>query len=164
MKYMLVLLLGVSLLWSCGQKAAESEAAEIAAELPDGKYGGFPEFYERFMTDSIFQMEHITFPLQGLPSDAKSNDFANNEFRWQKEDWVMHQAFDPEKSGFKVEFIPISPSVIQERITHHTGQYGMMRRFAKLGDEWFLIYYAGLNRFAPPSEDTDEEGVPANAG
>ncbi len=164
MKYMLLLLLGVSLLWSCGQQPAETEeTAEIAAELPDGAYGDFPEFYQRFMTDSLFQIEHITFPLQGLPSDAKSNDFSNEDFRWQKENWVMHRAFDSSKSGFQVEFIPISPSVIQERITHHTGQYGMMRRFAKLGDEWFLIYYAGLNRLAPPNEEEDN-GVPANAG
>jgi hypothetical protein len=32
-----------------------------------------------------------------------------------------------------------------ERIVHQSGEYGMMRRFARLGGQWYLIYYAGLN-------------------
>ncbi|GJM34049.1 MAG: hypothetical protein DHS20C18_30500 [Saprospiraceae bacterium] len=158
MKYMLTLLLAVGLLFSCDQK--QESGTNDSAQL-DEDYSDFANFYKRFMSDSIFQMEHITFPLQGLPSDADPEQLSNHDFRWQKEDWIMHRAFDMDKSGFKVEFIPISPSVIMEKITHHTGQYGMMRRFAKLSNEWHLIYYAGLNRFAPPEK---EQEVPADAG
>ena len=38
--------------------------------------------------------------------------------------------------------------MVVEYIVHKNGKFGMERRFAKFGDEWNLIYYAGLNRFS----------------
>jgi len=59
--------------------------------------------------------------------------------------WQIHRPFDPAATGFETEFIDIGRDVMVERIVHQSGEYGMMRRFARLGGQWYLIYYAGLN-------------------
>lgn len=103
----------------------------------------FTEFYNRFLSDADFQLARITFPLEGIPSGAEESDFDN--FRWQREDWQIHQPFDPAATGFETDFVDIGRDVVVERIVHQSGEYGMMRRFARLGGQWYLIYYAGLN-------------------
>lgn len=111
---------------------------------PKGEFGDFETFYNRFMKDSLYQMDHIMFPLEGMPDNADSSAIANG-FHWDEDNWVIHHKFDPAESGFHSEFIPLGDGVIQEKIIHRSGEYGMLRRFAKLSDEWYLIYYAGLN-------------------
>ncbi len=104
----------------------------------------FEVFYERFLRDSLYQMEHITWPLEGIPDNVGSEEEAAG-FRWERKDWIMHRPFD-ESTGFRSEFTPISEDLVIERIVHESGDYGMLRRYARLGDEgWQLIYYAGLN-------------------
>ena len=102
------------------------------------------DFYQRFLTDSLFQMEHILFPLQGLPDRADSSHLGTEGFRWQMDDWVLHQPIDP-ASGFSVNLRPMTEAYVQEDIRHESGLYGMERRYAYMDDGWYLIYYAGLN-------------------
>lgn len=113
------------------------EVEETAAELPD-----FETFYQQFHADSLYQMAHIQFPLQGVSSRPEEHSAG---FRWEKEDWRMHRAFSA-SSGFRSEFIPLGDDLMIENIVHKNGQYGMERRFSRLGgDEWYLIYYAALH-------------------
>lgn len=129
-------------LYAC-QSAAESESGnqlQVPEELPQS----FADFYDRFLTDSIYQMEHILFPLQGLPDKADSATIAGNSFRWQLEDWKLHGPISA-NSDFSVTFRPLSETIIQENIRHESGVYAMERRYAEFDDGWYLIYYAGLN-------------------
>ena len=103
----------------------------------------FTEFYNRFLSDADFQLARITVPLEGIPPGAEESDLDN--FHWGRDDWQVHQPFDPAATGFATEFVDIGRDVIVERIVHTSGEYGMMRRFARLGGQWYLIYYAGLN-------------------
>lgn len=103
----------------------------------------FTSFYNHFLNDADFQLARITFPLEGLPPGAETTDL--EDFRWERSDWQIHQPFDPEATGFETEFVDIGRDVMVERIVHESGEYGMMRRFARLSGEWYLIYYAGLN-------------------
>lgn len=133
-------------LCSCKNNTPAPPVSEAASQatLPEG----FADFYQRFHTDSLFQMEHIVFPLEGLPDHADSTTIANNDFRWHPEDWTMQRAFDFEMSEYKRDLIPINEWVVQERIVRREGGFGMVRRFARVGGEWNLIYYAGMNRLA----------------
>lgn len=121
-----------------------TSGAEEAVALPGDLPAGFLDFYERFMTDSLYQMEHILFPLQGLPDRADSAIVAGNSFRWRQEDWNMHHPIE-RSTGFSIDLKPVTDTYILELIVHHSGQYGMERRWAHMGDGWYLIYYAGLN-------------------
>jgi hypothetical protein len=142
------LLLFIVLFWSCKNSSPETAAKQETpattdvASLPPG----FSEFYQRFHGDSLYQMEHIIFPLEGLPPDADSLSIAGGSFRWQQEDWVMHRQVDFQMSDFNRELIPVNELMVLERIVHKNGQFGMVRRFALVAGEWHLIYYAGLNR------------------
>lgn len=144
MKYTALLLL--LLLYACQNKqrspANETEAAP--AGLPEG----FAAFYQKFHSDSLFQVDHIVFPLEGLPDHADSTMIASGSFRWMPEDWQMQRQFDFEMSEFKRDIHALNEWVVQERIVHQSGEFGMVRRFAVVGGEWHLIYYAGLNRLA----------------
>lgn len=142
MKNMLAVLCLLGGLYAC-QSTAESESGgqlQVPEELPQS----FADFYDRFLTDSIYQMAHILFPLQGLPDKADSATITGNSFRWQIEDWKLHRPI-PANSDFSVTFRPLSETIIQENIRHESGVYAMERRYAEFDDGWYLIYYAGLN-------------------
>lgn len=133
-----ILFLIFLLVGSC--QSGEGEQASVQEESSDG---GFEAFYERFHQDSLYQLEHIQFPLQGVSSNPTDHHSA---FRWQREDWVIHRKFDAAASGFHSEFTKLGDDFIIERIVHQQGTYGMERRFSRLGGaDWYLIYYAALH-------------------
>jgi hypothetical protein len=103
----------------------------------------FTTFFHRFHTDTAFQMEHIIFPLSGIPEYTDSTGSAITSFKWQKEAWIFHQPF--EESGFKRSLKEVGDGMIIETIIHEQAKLGMERRFAKMHDGWYLIFYAGLN-------------------
>ena len=137
-----IILVALAILaFSCRNQDNTAPEEQLPAE-----YRSFVEFYERFHQDSAYQMEHIIFPLEGLPQQADSALIAEGTFRWQKEGWRMQRGFDLASSSFEQQLIPVSEDLILEKITHKAGDLGMQRRFARLGEDWYLIYYADLNR------------------
>ncbi|MEM8523282.1 MAG: hypothetical protein AAGG68_01500 [Bacteroidota bacterium] len=127
---------------SCGN---ENKEQVVEATTPDAN--DFEAFYNRFHSDSVYQIEHILFPLQGLPTNADTTILRNRDFYYQKEGWVVQNRL-PENSDFRSEIAAIDSALVIERILHQSGQYAMERRFAKMDGEWMLIYYAGVNRVA----------------
>ena len=143
MKYLLPLLL--ILLFACKEKQAEkADVSDADMELPEG----FPAFYQRFHQDSSFQMDHIIFPLEGIPDNADLETIQAGTFRWQKDQWHLMRPVDYQMSEYSRDFVPLTDEMVVERIIHKNGQFGMVRRFAVIGGEWHLIYYAGVNRLA----------------
>ena len=125
-----------------------NEQTEEFTETDEGMPPGFLTFYQRFHDDSLYQMEHVIFPLQGIPSAADSTTISDDNFRWQQEDWVMHHPIEDGGTQFSRSFKKISNEMVIENIRIAGGQYGMQRRFSKSGDDWYLIYYAAVNRLA----------------
>lgn len=125
-------------LWACKDSGASEE---LAAELP----AEFVQFYHAFHQDSTFQVEHIVFPLEGIPAMADSLTLARDKYRWPKAGWKIHKPLDPERGDFRRKFFMMDDQLIIETISQAESQFAMQRRFAKLGDDWFLIYYAGMN-------------------
>ena len=106
----------------------------------------FASFYKQFHEDSTFQIQHITFPLQGLPERADSATLASGTFRWTRDNWKIQEAFDPSNSQFEQDFLPLGEDMIIEKLTHKKWGLAITRRFAKMDDGWYLIYYSGLNK------------------
>lgn len=132
----LVLLIIVFLFHSCSKNSGDEASAMKE----------FEEFYQNFQIDEAYQLEHINFPLEGLPANADAETIATQDFQWQAEDWVMQRPFDFSDGKFKRELVTFGDDLVVEKIVHQNGKFGTIRRFAKLGGEWYLIYYAGLNR------------------
>jgi hypothetical protein len=112
----------------------------------------FPAFYERFHSDPDFQLERITFPLQGLPKQADAETLASGTFRWTRDNWTIQQPIDTENSEFIREFLPLSDDMIIEKLTHKKWGLAITRRFARLDDGWHLIYYSALNKTGSDEE------------
>ena len=142
MKLLLPILLGLFLITACNsdKKKVLNDASMASAEED------FTNFYKRFLRDTAYQMEHIDFPLAGLPAQADSSTIASGQFFWKKKNWLMHKEFDIEKSGFQVQLNWLSETLVEESLTNKEIGLGMMRRFSKGRDGWFLIYYADMNR------------------
>ena len=151
--YSLLLFLALLGLNACQNRATseEQENPSSATAVSEEELAGFRQFYQKFHQDSLYQVDHIIFPLEGLPDNADSLAFVEDNFHWERESWQMHRPFDFEFSDFVRQLEPIGGSIVVERIIHKTGQMGMIRRFSRLGDEWYLIYYAGMNRIKQPS-------------
>ncbi len=129
---------------SCKPNVTSAPANDVAStiELPDD----FIEFYKQFHQDSLYQISHIVFPLPGTIQDTTGRD---STITWLAENWIYHNAVSPDDL-WSVDFtIPVE-GVIIEFIHTKEGGYWMERRFAKMRDEWNLIYYQGLR--APLSE------------
>jgi hypothetical protein len=138
--FSLLSLAAILVLASCGGKQSESAPSELPAA-----YADFPEFYERFHTDSAFQMAHIQFPLMG-----KSDTGA-----WQAKEWLLHRPVDFSRSDFTREIAPIGDDILVERIVHKMGDFRLVRRWARLDEDWFLIYYAEQSPpSTPPARDS----------
>ena len=105
------------------------------------------DFYMKFHQDSLYQMEHIQFPLRGMPSMAlEMSQEAINDFRWTPSDWKIHKPFMGDEEEYLKEFRVINDNLISEFIVEKQMGYGMERRFSKLGNRWYLIYYMDMNK------------------
>lgn len=102
----------------------------------------FHIFYDKYHTDSIFQMNRTMFPLKGISRSKDSTKIAE-EVLWEKDQWIIHKAFDSQNGTFERTFTNIG-GIITETITANEGLFTLEKRYAKLGGEWHLIYYQEL--------------------
>ncbi len=140
---LLALIFGVLLMFSCQQDTPANAHANTHPDVAPDK--SFEPFYQKFHQDSAYQMAHIHFPLQGLPQDVDSSSLAQKDFYWTRDSWKIQHDF-VKSSGYSQTITAVTPNMVEELILHPSGQFGIVRRFAKLGDEWYLIYFSGLHR------------------
>jgi Domain of unknown function (DUF4348) len=140
MKYLFNCLIVALLIASCKRNEPILKQAEVA-ELP----ADFVSFYEKFHADSLFQMAHISFPLEGYPMSPDSATLASN-FRWTSDKWLMHKGLMFVDSLYTRRFDMPLPTVITEVIMQRDRPFGTYRRFLKRDDSWFLIFYSDMNR------------------
>ncbi|MBK8502499.1 MAG: DUF4348 domain-containing protein [Saprospiraceae bacterium] len=122
------------------EEQAPLAETEEANEMPDD----FLTFYRQFHQDTAFQIAHITFPLEGIPANADTLTAPDN-FRWQQNSWKWHRPIDPALTGYEQKYQVITQEMVIEKIIEKTSNIGMTRRFAKMDNEWMLIYYADMN-------------------
>lgn len=118
--------------------STKEESSSSLSGVPD-----FDKFYYRFHIDTAFQVAHVRFPLEGIPSHYDENEIDITTYKWQKEDWSHHSLITSKE--FESSFQVLDETLITEFILHEKGTMGMKRRFSKSDDGWFLIYYAGMN-------------------
>jgi hypothetical protein len=141
-KYLVLLNFSLLFLFCKGGGDQENQRAnkiESYADLPDH----FKDFYQRFHTDSVYQMNRIDFPLRGLPAHAHEED---NTFTWNEENWVFHKLFDEKDTEYKRIWVLKNENTINEYINSTISDFGMQRTFKKRTKEWYLSYYAAMNR------------------
>lgn len=157
MKIIIGILIGISLMFAFQKIMNDKDPAveEIQATTsPSNSVADLPTdflvFYTQFHSDSSYQMEHIDFPLEGLPELADSSILEEGNFYWKKEEWKMHKNFDARKESFSQNLNLVSDGLIFEFIPaseeDNKQNLWIERRFLKANGDWRLIYYSGLNK------------------
>ncbi len=115
------------------------------SELKQGKLPErFNEFYQKFHSDSTFQIQSIIFPLDGKPENVDEN-YVEGSFKWNATNWEIHKKIDNKDNQMKHTFITLNEHFVTEKVVYKQTGYGIERRFAKVGNRWMLVYYQALN-------------------
>lgn len=134
------------LLTTLACKQSSKEVPETSNGEADFESEAFKTFYEKFSTDSAYQMDHIVFPLEGVRSLTDSLQKQDPDFKWQQNEWILHKPYNDQNGTFSREFKSMNGLVI-EKITDMSGTYSMERRFGKLSAGWHLIYYREMGPY-----------------
>jgi hypothetical protein len=98
----------------------------------------FGSFYEQFHADSLFQLDRISWPLNG--NFIQDSAGVAKDLHYHKGDWSMHRAM-VDNPDFVQQIQPLTEDLYVEEIKARAGKYRIERRFARLSDGWHLIYY-----------------------
>ncbi len=116
---LLLLFLSISFLfYNCKNRSQTANVPEETATLPTNAAlpADFIEFYKRFHEDSLYQMAHISWPLQGDVSEQiDSTHYHPKANTWTPESWrMMRLGFSPQ--DFKIETEMLGDIMVIERI------------------------------------------------
>lgn len=130
--------------YSQSKKSKTTNQTVTTEVVSQGMPDDFLAFYNQFHEDSIFQMEHINFPLKGIK--AIEDTGGGEEYSYSKEEWIIHKPFDDMGGTFSRSFEEFA-GIVVETIIANGGQFRSVRRWAKLGDEWNLIFYQPMGMY-----------------
>jgi hypothetical protein len=140
-----MILISPLLIESCNSRGGSESNDRVATKAVDTLPDDFVAFFDRFSTDSAYQMEHIIFPLEGLPTSTGDGDtLTTTRYFWQKADLKIHNRFTDPGHDFEQWYEVLNDRVIEHWIQMKGTNLCMKRRFARLEDGWYLIYYQGL--------------------
>jgi hypothetical protein len=145
-KYLALLVALVCVFYFFKKIQVKPTVDEVAVVPEDNKALSLPEdfhdFYNKYHTDSTFQMSRTIFPLKGIAKSSDTSKIAEN-ILWQKDEWRLHKPFDNQGGTFERTFTNIN-GLITETISANGGLFTLEKRYAKLGGDWHLIYYQEL--------------------
>jgi len=104
----------------------------------------FVKFYNRFHIDSVYQLDHVVFPMKNT-HDSDVGPL------WTAENWVMHKPFSDMGGMFTLDY-QVLGNVVVEKINDYNGFFQMERRFGNLSSGWQLIYYHIDSKGTPVEE------------
>jgi len=145
MRFFPVFLLLTVLFFACQNQPKTASEAEQTSQTIVQVPQDFLDFYEKFHSDSLYQIEHIVWPLQGDRSEQlDSTHFEKRNTVWQQANWQMqHTDYNP--NDYVLERQMLGEVMVIERIRTKAANYGIERRFAKQPDGgWAMIYYSDM--------------------
>ncbi len=146
------MLLSIMLVTACKGNPEEATKSDVETSVAENAEDeivleeSFVKFYNQFHEDSLYQWDHVMFPLENLHESSIDGP-------WTRENWIRHNTFTDMGGMFKRDF-EVLGNIVVEKIIDANGFFEMERRFAKLSSGWNLIYYHIEN----PSINEDEAG------
>jgi hypothetical protein len=124
---------------NCKNKPQALQQAKAEADLPKD----FLEFYQKFHTDSVYQMAHIEWPLKGEKGVSQDTMAKRQLTEWTPENWRMMHLPDTTMSTLKRGFETVGDVMVIERMSYPMVGFGYERQFYKEEDgSWRLIFYS----------------------
>lgn len=95
----------------------------------------FDVFYDKFHSDSVFQMSRISFPLKGEKVDW------NGQQQWTIKNWVTLKTkiYDVSTSEFKTDYKKTDSTFVQKFWLKDSGYFSEYR-FELINKKWRLVY------------------------
>ena len=96
----------------------------------------FYPFYERFMSDSSFQLKRVHFPLPGQKFTA---DVEDSTYRWNQEDWMLlsEPALDP---TYFTRDLYVSDTLVTDEISGNDSGFYFKMVYRPVKRKWHLVY------------------------
>ena len=138
----IISLFAASLFAACVLTLAACNLVAPPLKGSDGKEN-FEAFYQKFSTDSTFQVSRVLFPLQGLPPIGERSDSVK-EYYYTLDKWKMHHLVDPNNHTIS-RHVEGDDSFKTEYVSMPYGYY-IERRFLRSGGSWMLVYYSGIQQ------------------
>ena len=128
----------VVLFSNCKNKPQALQQTKAEEDLPKD----FLEFYQKFHTDSVYQMAHIEWPLKGETGISQDTTTKRQLTEWTPENWRLMHLPDTSMSTLKRNFEMVGDILVIEKMSYPMVGYGYERQFYKEEDgQWWLIFY-----------------------
>ncbi len=99
----------------------------------------FLSFYEKFGTDSLFQMRRIEFPMIGTNPNG-----SDERFFWTEENWVLQRKIDENNEDIQIQPILDMGDLVRVRLVIQQ-KFMVENLYSLINDKWFLTEYSGLH-------------------
>ena len=115
-------------------------AIGCSKKLTTSRVEQFDVFYDQFHSDAQFQLERVSFPLEGKYEGPEGF------IEWDQQNWETHQQKVSEISdpNYDTELRRIDDVMI-EKVQLRGGGYYSERRFQLIDGKWYLVYYETVN-------------------
>ena len=115
-------------------------AIGCSKKLTTSRVEQFDAFYDQFHTDAQFQLDRVSFPLEGKYEGPEGS------IDWNKQNWEIHRQKVSEISdpNLNTELRRIDDVMI-EKVQLRGGGYYAERRFQLIDGKWYLVYYETIN-------------------
>ncbi len=130
MKKLFIILI-VFLIYSCSKK--QKESIDYFNDINDSS---FISFYKNYFNDSIYQIEHTQFPLEGAYYEY------DIEKKWKKEKWYFLKNLPSEldTSLYNIQLKKENERVIEDIELKESG-FSIQFQYQKIKEKWHLVYY-----------------------
>ena len=100
----------------------------------------FDAFYDKFHSDSIFQMSRIKFPLTGFLVDGLKQE------KWNEKNWsaLKTKVYDVDTTLYRTDYIKTYKSFIEKVWIKDSGFF-VEYRFKVIKRKWYLVYAMDQN-------------------
>jgi len=112
----------------------------ISGSFPRMGLEDFDRFYDRFHSDSMFQLSRVMFPLEGYRADGFGVE------RWKKETWPLMKVkvYDVDTAVYRVSYRK-TENEFYEKVWLEESGFCFESRFRLIRKRWYLVYLKDLN-------------------
>ncbi len=137
----------VLLFWYACRDSQQPKATSPPASTPPEVPTDFMAFYRQFHTDSLFQVQHISWPLAGQTTQtAPDGTLSAQPTYWERDKWRFQRLVDFSTGEFKQQLLTLEDKYVVEIISYAgASHFALERRFMRRSDgAWELVYYADM--------------------
>jgi len=137
----LVILVLILLQTSCKNKIQVLSMVERKDQIED-----FDAFYDRFHSDSVFQMSRVKFPLEGGLFEGGSVDVVDDGTPITRDNYQLlkFKIYDVDTTMYKTSYNKTKDSFIEKAWIEDSG-FSCEFRFKLIDKKWYLIYAQTIN-------------------